>query len=404
LHRTAWSEKVGTTMVKGRIVTACLLAWLSGCNVPEPIASTGGAGPQGVVVVSSDYQSTNISAVATDGRVLSESILSSASAAPGISAALSGDVVLPSGTDPSGRIVLIDRKSSVVTFVDPETAAVLGQISVATGFDANAQDWLQAAPGKAYVSRYATNGAPGAEPFDQGGDLLVVDSAAYRITGRIDLASAGDVGLPRADRMLLLGSEVWVSLQRLSADLQTGQDARIVGIDVATDKIAWRLDLAGIANCGGPVLAPSGTAVALACHGVYTDPDTGRSAVVLLDATTRPPSLARTFRVGGAVWPAIAFASEQVLVGSVSGTLDAPGRNDVAFALDLGSGQVARLLEAGGAFVLGDVLCAGGRCLMADAAERAVRVWTMTHASLAAAASIAPNPSIGLPPRCLGMF
>ena len=389
-------------MVDRRLLPVCLLV---ACNVPEPIESTGGAGPHGVVVLSSDYQSTNVSAVAVDGRVLSESILSSGSAAPGISAPLSGDVVLPTSPDPSGRILLIDRKSSVVTFVDPQTAAVLRQISVATGFYANAHDWLQVAPGKAYVSRYETNALPGAEPFDQGGDLLVVDTNEYKITGRIDLASAGDVVLPRADRMLAMGTDVWVSLQRLSAgDMKTGQDARVVGVDVASDRIAWQVDLAGVANCGAPVLAPSGTIAALACSGVYTDPDTSRSAVVLLDATTRPPSMQRRFDVGGAVWPAIAFASEQVLVGSVPGTLNEPRRNDVAFALDLGSGTVTRLLEANGAFVLGDVLCTSGRCLMADAGELAVRVWSVTGSSLAAAPSIAPDPSIGLPPRCIGSF
>jgi hypothetical protein len=331
-------------------------AVLLGCNVPDPPGSTGGAGPHGIVVVESDYQSTNVSAVSADGGVLSESMLSSGSAAPGISAALSFDVVVPAGADPSGHIVLIDRHNAVITTVDPERGAVLGQISVATGFDANPHDYREVSPGKAYVSRYATNAKPGSTPLDQGGDLLVIDTHAGAITGRIDLSSPDDAPmLPRPDRMLVVGGEAWISLQRLSADYQTGKNARIAGVSVASDEIAWRLDLPGVANCGGPVLAPSGGLVAIACSGVYTDPDPSRSAIVLIDPVPRPPVVTRRIDAGGALWPSIAFATDGLLVGSVPGSLVAPTRSDRAFTVDVGSAVVTRLFDARGAFVLGEI-------------------------------------------------
>jgi hypothetical protein len=380
-------------------------AVLLGCNVPEPPGSTGGAGPHGIVVVESDYQSTNVSAVSADGGVLSESILSSGSAAPGISAALSGDVVVPSGADPSGHIVLVDSKNAVITAVDPVSASVQSQISVATGFDAYPHDYREVSPGKAYVSRYATNTKPGSAPFDQGGDLLVIDTHARAITGRIDLASDDDAPmLPRPDRMLVVGDEVWVSLQRLSADYQTGKNARIAGVSAATDQIAWKLDLPGVANCGGPVLAPSGRLAAIACHGVYTDPDPSRSAVILIDPAPRPPVVTRRIDVGGAVWPSIVFVTDTLMLCSIPGSLAAPARADRAFTLDIASGTVTSLFDAQGAFVLGDVVCAQGRCYMADAALGVVHAFRIEGAGLSADSDLLPDPSIGLPPRGLGLF
>ncbi|PKN46336.1 MAG: hypothetical protein CVU63_07695, partial [Deltaproteobacteria bacterium HGW-Deltaproteobacteria-20] len=70
------------------------------CNVASPDNTggtdiTAGACGRGLVVVNTDYQSTNVSLVAIDGKVLSTSFLSSASTPPGLSAPLGGDVVVP---------------------------------------------------------------------------------------------------------------------------------------------------------------------------------------------------------------------------------------------------------------------------------------------------------------------
>jgi hypothetical protein len=152
------------------------------------------------------------------------------------------------------------------------------------------------------------------------------------------------------------------------------------------------------------VLAPSGRLVAMACHGVYTDPDPSRSAIVLIDPVSRPPVVIRRIDAGGAVWPSIAFATDGLLVGSIPGSLGAPERSDRAFTLDVSSAAVTRLFDAEGAFVLGDVVCTDGRCYMADAAARAVHTFRITGSGLSAQSDLDPNPSIGLPPRGIGLF
>ena len=231
---------------------ACSLATVlavAGCNVSRQASDTGGvdlmaadAGlcPRGLVIASSDYTSTNVSLATAAGVVVSESILSSASAPPGLTTALSGDVVLPTAPSRSGRIVLVDRyPNAVLTWVDPKAAKVEKQLSVGTGFAANPHDYLEIG-NKAYVSRYESNPNPGAQPNDSGGDLLVLDPSAPAVTGRVVLASPGDGSLlPRADRMLEVGGEVWVVLQRFDADFKTAGDARIAGVSPESDAVVW---------------------------------------------------------------------------------------------------------------------------------------------------------------------
>jgi len=377
-------------------------------------AGDAGAGcPQALVVVDSDYSSTNVSVVSPSGSVLSASILSSGSVPPGLSAALSGDVVAPQVRPPSGRLVLLDRTNAAVVWVDPATAKVESQLSVATGFASNPHDYLEVAPGKAYVTRYATNAAPGKQPFDGGGDLLILDTDAFTVTGRIALAAAGDGALqPRADRMLLVGSQAWVSLERLSADYSMAGDEHLVGVDPATDSLAFTLDLPDAENCGGLALSPSGSVVAVACSGVLgaTTSSTVDSTVILLDATKSPPVELQRFPVavtlGAPVGPALAFASETSLVGFVYGDMTVM-RNDVVFSLDTATGAVTKLLDAGAAFVLGDVRCfpgCGGECAMADAHANALDLWQVSGTTFAKLAPVSPDQAVGLPPRGLGEF
>src|SRR4051812_27276666 len=103
---------------------ACVLA--VACSSDGP-SSTGGFAvtpvpgsscPAGYVVSESDYTSTNIRALSSAGSVLSSSFISSGSAPPGLTTALSGDVTFPSSAPLSHRVVLIDRyPNSVLTWV-----------------------------------------------------------------------------------------------------------------------------------------------------------------------------------------------------------------------------------------------------------------------------------------------
>jgi hypothetical protein len=379
-------------------------------NADSGVGADGGSRtcPSALAVESTDYKSTNISVLsASSGGVLSESILSSGSASPGLSAALSGDVVLPLAPT-QGRIVTIDQMNEVLTWVDPSTASVIDQLNVGTGFAANPQDYLEVSATKAYVTRFQSNTNPGMQANDGGGDVLVLDLQKFAITGRVPFAA--DAFLPNPGRMMRVGDDVWVSLERFDASgYMNAGDARVAGISTADDTVAWTLDLSGVANCAGLAMAPSGTVVALSCSGVLNDADPKpRSAIVLLDATVRPPVELKRFdaatQLGAPLGFTVAYASESLLVGVALGDSMA-GRNDVAYTLDLASGNAQVLVDAGAAFVFGDVHCSPGctdLCFLADANTNALRVWKASGSSLEPQASMPVDPSIGLPPRSIG--
>jgi hypothetical protein len=415
-------------MVKPRSLVPLLLSVLAGgCDLQPITTSTGidgglggggtgdgGAGvcPSAFVVVDSDYMSTDVSVVSPSGALLTGSLISSGSAPPGLTQALSGDVVCPLARPSSGSVVLIDRGNAAIDWINPTTAAVEAQLSVSTGFASDPHDYLDVAPGKAYVTRYATNTTPGMMPNDGGGDILILDTQKQVITGRIDMSDPDNgMLLPRPDRMLSIGGQVWVSLERLDATYATVGDARFAGVDPTTDQRTFELDLPKIASCGGLAVSPSGKVVAATCSGLLASTsDTSQSALVLIDATKNPPVELMRYPVavdlGGALGPTLAFASETLLVGFAYGDMSAtPVRNDVGFTLDLTTGTVAKLFDAGAPFVLGDVRCApgcGDRCVMADAQANALRFWQITGGALVAQPNLPPDPSVGLPPRGLG--
>lgn len=397
---------------------------LLGCGAKAP-ESTGGfeldpnAGdcPAGYVVANSDYTSTSISALSPSGVVLSPTLISSGSAPPGLTTALSGDVVFPSTAPASGKMLLIDRyPNSVLTWVEPQTGSVIQQLPVGTGFAANPHDYLELADDKAYVARYESNQAPGQAPYDAGGDLLIIDPHANEISGRVELATERDGDLlPRPDHLLRVDDEVWVSLQRFDADFATAGDARLVGVDPSRDEPTWTLDLPGVASCGGIARSPSGKVVALVCSGVASDSSstgeptpTRRSAIVLLDATAQPPVELQRFEAAAQLeaqlGSALAFASETLLVGVALGDFNTH-RNDVAFTLDTTVGEAQPLLDAGTAFALGDVRCAPGctdLCFLADAQANELHVWQQEDGQLRERDAIPGDARVGLPPRAVG--
>lgn len=393
---------------------------VASCNVPDSSPSTGGVdvpnGPcgRGVVVIESDYSSTNVALVGFNGATYSGSFLSSGSLSPGISMALSGDVVAPLER-PSSSIVLLDRyPNAVLTWADPVTAGVTAQLSVAAGFASNPHDYLDVGDGKAYVSRYGSNPSPGKQPWDQGGDLLVLQSNPPSIRGRIDLRQPDDGDLlPRPDRMIRLGSSVAVLLQRFDATFSRAGDGRVVGIDPSADRIAWRIDLTGFASCGAVARSPSGATWIVVCSGTFQDgaAQLQRSGIAVFDATSEPPLEIRRYdaatRLGAPLAPAIGYASETLVVGVAYGNLDAP-TGDRLFSLDLASGEVTTLLETSEPFVLGEVRCArecGEPCLVADAQSRGLRVWRATESGvMQQEAMVGLSDGVGLPPRSLGGF
>lgn len=383
------------------VTTLCL----AGCNVPEPPGSTGGVdvqpGPcgRGIVVASSgaDYVSTNISLATFDGAPLSESFLSSGSVPAGASAALSGDVVLPLATPRSGKVVLIDRQNNTLTWVDPLTATVTAQLSVSDGSVSNPHDYLEIADDVAYVSRFAA------------GDLWKVDPRTAQKIGTVTFPEEGG-WKPNPDRMVASEGQVILALQRFASDYKTAADGRLVGLE--SDAVVWTVDVAGLSNCGGMSVSPSGAKLALTCTGVFpsfntTDAEQNQhSGVVVFELGQRPPVALRQFslgtQLGQPVGWSVAFASETVVMGRAVGDL-VTGRRDVAFSLDTESGEVRTLVDAD-PFALGDVRCTpgcGGMCLLADASIGALRRW---KSGVEEQAPIKVDTLVGLPPRFLGGF
>ncbi|WP_437927808.1 hypothetical protein WMF37_00805 [Sorangium sp. So ce291] len=413
-------------MVKVHRLAIALSISLLGCNVDPPPPSTGGveggggsdpdtpgACGRGVVIVTSDYQSTNIAISALDGTTLSPSFVSSGATRPGLSLALSGDVDVPATAPPSGRVVLIDRYgTNVLTWMDLETAEVIAQLPVGQGFESNPHDYIEVDEGRAFVSRFGSNPAPGAEPFDEGGDLLLLDTKKYAIEGRIALPEEQDGLLPRPSGMTRLGDDVVVSLGRLAADFSEEGEGRFVGVSPEKNAVAWTVDVQGLHGCGRVAVSPSGERLAVACSSRFDadamkfDPAT--SDIVIYDASSSPPrelkrlGVARKLDAG--IQPSLAFASEDVLLAKTYGGNASAG--DSVFSVSVTTGDVTPLGEASQPFVFGGVRCSpgcGDVCLLSDAEKNKLRRWKVTaNGALEPLEDVAVDTEIGLPPRSIG--
>jgi hypothetical protein len=409
--------------------TSALGLALIACNV-EPLGEpTGGVSvirqpgcPAAAVVVMTDYISTQIAISALDGETLSASFASTASAnVSGLAFPLSGDVVVPSTRPPSGRVVLVDRfGTNVVTFLDPETARVIEQLPVGTGFQSNPQDYLELDERRALVSRWDENPAPGSEPFDAGGDLVVIDAVRPEITKSISLPR--DDGFPpRPTALVLSESDAVVTLERFARDFRSAGDAMLVGVDSRSEDVAWTLVLAGLENCGGLTLSPSAERAALACTG-FIDPDgqsenLEQSALVVLDMTVRPPSEIRRFSAsdiaGEPLQQEVAFFSERGVLVKTQTTLGG-GKNNRLLAVDLASGETRAVAEArpgsdgaGLGVAFGAMLCTpgcGNFCLVADADRGVLRRFAIANDALEEIPSVRVENVVGLPPRGIGSY
>lgn len=135
------------------------------------------------------------------------------------------------------------------------------RLQCTTGAGSNPHDILAVARDKAYLTRYGAR------------ELWIVDPSVRRCRrfrrGTIDLRTfADDDGLPEMDQMALVGTRLFVSVQRLDRDrgfLPSGQ-SRLVVIDTTTDAVAGEIVLSG-KNAFGDA------------SGLVRDPASGRLAV-----------------------------------------------------------------------------------------------------------------------------
>ncbi|MFZ5892614.1 MAG: hypothetical protein ACOY0T_16265 [Myxococcota bacterium] len=410
------------------LVAAIAFAAICACNVENTTPDTGGVGglggsgacPSGVSVMLSDYASSQVALSTLAGETLSRSFMSTGSAkTDGLSFALSGDVVLPSTRNRSNRVVLIDRfGTNVLTWADPESGKVLGQLAVGTGFESNPSDYLELDDGTAFVSRFGQNNDPGQQPFDDGGDLLVIDSERREIVDSV-VFEASDGLPPRPTGMTRVGNTVLVSLGRVSLDFSSTGESELAGVSVASHEIEFRVRYAGLKSCGRATPSPSGKLLAVACSGRLdthgTVASVEESALVLLDAQSMPPrELRRLPAVALAAEPiqnGVVFASESLLLFKTQ-TSDNGVANNRWLALNLASGDVTTLLQAspdaqgkGRGLLYGAMSCSPGCsdiCLLADAdlgVLQRVRITPNKPAEMLT--PVVVDAESGLPPRDL---
>jgi hypothetical protein len=375
--------------------------------------------PAGDIVLLTDYTSTQIALSTLEGTTESASFLSTASTtASGLAYALSGDVVLPAQTPPSGRVVLIDQYgTNVLTWADPSTAKVYAQLPIGTGFESNPYDYYEFDATSAYVSRWGVNDSPGTEPFDNGSDLLIVNTQTPAVIGSLAMPVENSLP-PRPAHMLGIGSAVLVALQFISEDFTTYGTAAIVGVQ--NGAIAWEVHVNGLQNCDYPTLSPSGKTMAIACAGgldangnVVSNATTG---IALYDVTTLPPTYKQTVPVydqlGSTVQNQVTWVSETMLMGKTQTPVGGPTNNEL-FTFDLVANKAMVLLTAspgasgGKGLVYDQVLCrpgCGNVCILCDSDVGKLRVWSIDGNTLTQLSDIEVDPSTGLPPNLLGGY
>jgi len=417
-------------MTVTRWSSSLLATLLVACSAPrlapegEGVSVPPGPCGRGLLVVESDYQSSNVSLLDFEGQVLSESLLSSSTESSGFGVRLSGDVVPPSALQNGSAVVLIDRyPAGVLRFVDLATARVTAELSVATGFRSNPQDYLPLTAERAYVTRYETNASPGRQDWDAGGDVLIVDPSVPAITGRIDLSQALE-GEPsqfsaHPARLLNVSGRIFVLLAAYANDYSSGAASRLVELDPATDSLLSTLVLDGLRGCTTLAVSPDERELAVACTGDdlrSSQPKLEGSGLALLDIA-RTPRLTRRFEateLGSApLGFGVAYAAQEGLLFSTLGHFDDSGAlaaEDSLRRLDTASGQVEELLQSEGEpFTLGGAYCAVscGVCFATDAKRAGgsvLRFAVDAGGNFGAPTPIRAETQVGLPPRYLGAF
>lgn len=409
-----------------RIARLLLGLLLLGCDVEPRYVEQQGLGSllddaapacgRGLAVVNSDYQSSNVSLISNTGELLSPSLVASGHFAPGLSADFSGDVVLPSARTDQEELILLDRyPGSVMSFVSLRDARVRAQLDVSTGFRANPHDAIVLKGGLIYVTRFDTNSDAGRVPFDEGGDLLLVDPAVPRIVSRVELRSAlSDIPaplVPNPDRGLLVDDTVYVVVATYSPDYKSSGSSFLVAIDPRLHTVTRSLRLDGLHGCAGLAVRPDRRELAVACSGKWHSPQgatvaesglvgidisDGMKKVWQLPASRLSPAQPFAFTV--------AYASPTQLVAATFGSLitNSPDR---LVAYRPADDTVTILEESSKAFSLGDIRCMApcSRCVVADASRGGLGFWDFTGTK-PKGAFVSLNDGIGLPPRWIGRF
>ena len=361
----------------------------------------------GFLVLSTDYSSTAIGVVGPEADEASLARwVDSSTADPGLVAALSGDVVLPS-TMPFGSVALVDRGNDAVTRFCLD-GALVGQVRVGTEeVYANPQDaWFSQSSPNAWVSRYEPH-ADAAEP-DRGSDLLAFDADTMtRGSARIDLSAFGgtvtgqtsdgtpaDVAVAARPASIAPVREGYllVGLERLPVDFFGDARGHLPGavalVDVSAATASLHL-LDGLANCGSVAVVPDEGGTAIVACGGYSDAFFGDTATERMTAglarvtVSEAGSVAtdRIWRVtdgpsGLAAVANIVPLDRDRVVGVAWGTFGESG--DSLVLTDMGEGSQTVIGSSSDAFALGSGALGFGHLLVPDASAGEEAVWRFT--------------------------
>jgi hypothetical protein len=397
---------------------------------PPPDSGSGGDSDNvatpgvGLVVVNGDpgFATTSISLLGrSTGQVARGDCIDSGSHPPGTTLALSGDVVVPSWPQPGHPVLVIDRKNSVLTWLDPATCAPTHQLDVSTGFSANPHDVVGVSPTKAYVTRYGFNPAPTPDPADRddGDDLLIIDPSVPAITGRIDLSTqvipvSGAVMKARPDRARLIDGKVFVVLNEINDDFGHALGhGRVIAIDTTTDQVIATIDIPELADCADLSYVEASKTLVVLCTGDYLAADPLQtSGVAYIDLTASPPVEVR-HQIASAFGGRTLGAYSGIANNGGLGFAVTPGvfggtPHDRLWSFDVASGRATAVTDASDSFVYGHVLVDVGhhRLYLTDAADNAPRIQIYDYSSGTATrqSSVVTDAAHGLLPREIAWY
>jgi len=398
------------------------------CGDPEPPSALwdfeSGACGRGLVVVDSDYASTTVNLLDTDGVTRVAGVLTSADRPAGLTAALSGDVVLPSSASTGDEVVAIDRETAVLSWIGI-TDGSLRQLSVATGFFSNPHDYVPTEDGQALIPRFGENRLEPSRRYDRGNDLLVVDPRSEEIVGSIPLddvvADEPEGVRPTADRALFIDGAVYVTAPSFDRTFEAPADSRLVKVDARTGTIESVLVFDGSVGCGSLAASPSGRRLAIPCTGRYGEGvPIEQSKLVVVDVAGElrvTDELSASDLDGSQLGAAVAFADEGTVVFSTSSSTDddlRPVGRDALHSFRLPSagctGDCIRPLHDAGPFALGSVACqpSCGRCYATDASALdglgGIIALRSAGGEVEVESTFAVDDPTGLPPRHVSLF
>ncbi len=267
-------------------ITAALLTACFGdeATPPGPVLLEPGSY---LAVVTTDYATTAIGVIdRSDGSLVTEEAVSSASDDPGISLPLSGDVALSNDPPPPGMLFVLDRTNNNVTLLETTNMTALAQIpvgqSVMGPWAANPHDALLVNGTRLYVARYEKNPSPSpsSSDFDDGDDVVIIDLTAQKPAEQFRFNTLVDSGFRAApERIALAGSHAAVTLQHYEGNGFSGAgDGLIAFINVSnetltdTDTVAsgtqlMRVD--SLTNCSGMRYLASTDTLYAVCSGLF---------------------------------------------------------------------------------------------------------------------------------------